>query len=390
MKKALMTLGIVCAIFWPGGEKAECQYSARDRRNPIYRTIVVDTAYNMKGIYIAGWYIDSASLAGLLTGQTLVADTSGGRKRLTAGAGAGGSITVVGDATYTGLSQLDLDTANFNTVQTIIGQLQIALKQDLGVWAQPEFGGVYIQDGGGVYMRQSGGLYTVSLIPSASSVSNAVIQLPSISGVLVSSALTPLSISPTGIISFSGIVPITQGGTGASVAPAAGSIIYSNGVNYLGLSGTNGYFPRFAGSGTPTAYNLFGTANTWTAGQTFNAGVGLSNFTMTNLSYTPALGEFVRQNDSLKVGTTTGQRIFEASKIPTTMFSVIIPSGILPSTTVYIPEAGSTDIQHVVVGGYAPIGNIIMIEVGADSMKFSTNGEEVDQTILKVYKRKRE
>src|SRR3972149_11992477 len=155
MKKALMTLGIVCAIFWPGGEKAECQYSARDRRNPIYRTIVVDTAYNMKGIYIAGWYIDSASLAGLLTGQTLVADTSGGRKRLTAGAGAGGRITVGGAATYTGLSQLDLDTANFNTVQTIIGQLQIALKQDLGVWAQPEFGGVYIQDGGGGYMRQS-------------------------------------------------------------------------------------------------------------------------------------------------------------------------------------------------------------------------------------------
>ena len=57
-------------------------------------------------------------------------------------------------------------------------------------------------------------------------------------------------------------------------AAVDGGIVYGNGngIAYT-PSATTGYFWRAAGSAAPTAFNLFGTANTWTASQTFSAAI---------------------------------------------------------------------------------------------------------------------
>jgi hypothetical protein len=77
----MLPLALVLMAWGSSCNNADTQ-PARDRRNPQYQTIMVDTGYNLKGLYVAGWYIDSASLAGLEAGEALVADTTAGRHTL--------------------------------------------------------------------------------------------------------------------------------------------------------------------------------------------------------------------------------------------------------------------------------------------------------------------
>ncbi len=62
------------------------------------------------------------------------------------------------------------------------------------------------------------------------------------------------------------------GGTNAALVAAAGGLVYST-ASALAIqaAGTDGYFARSGGTGAPTWFDLFGTANTWTANQTISS-----------------------------------------------------------------------------------------------------------------------
>ena len=66
-------------------------------------------------------------------------------------------------------------------------------------------------------------------------------------------------------------VPLNLGGTNANLTAAAGGLIYST-ASALAVqaAGTSGYFARSGGTGAPTWFDLFGTANTFTANQTIS------------------------------------------------------------------------------------------------------------------------
>jgi len=53
----------------------------------------------------------------------------------------------------------------------------------------------------------------------------------------------------------SGVLGVNYGGTGLNAAPAAGSILYSNGTSYVATSGTSGQVLTVNGSGVPTWTN---------------------------------------------------------------------------------------------------------------------------------------
>lgn len=67
-------------------------------------------------------------------------------------------------------------------------------------------------------------------------------------------------------------VPLIDGGTNASLSAAAGGLVYST-ASALAITaaGTSGQFVRSGGTGAPTFFDLFGTANTWSAVNTFSA-----------------------------------------------------------------------------------------------------------------------
>ena len=66
-----------------------------------------------------------------------------------------------------------------------------------------------------------------------------------------------------------GTLGLTNGGTNASLTAAAGGLLYST-ASALAIqaAGVSGYFARSGGTGAPTWFDLFGSANTWTATQT--------------------------------------------------------------------------------------------------------------------------
>jgi len=72
----------------------------------------------------------------------------------------------------------------------------------------------------------------------------------------------------------SGILPLANGGSNANLTPAAGGLVYST-ASALAIqaAGTSGYFAQSGGTGAPTWFNLLGTANTWSALQTFSGGI---------------------------------------------------------------------------------------------------------------------
>jgi len=78
---------------------------------------------------------------------------------------------------------------------------------------------------------------------------------------------------------------LNLGGTGTSATQSQGALpsVASGGNSFTFSSvGTSGYFWRAAGTSPPTAFDLFGTANTWTASQALNGGIsstGTANFT---------------------------------------------------------------------------------------------------------------
>lgn len=66
----------------------------------------------------------------------------------------------------------------------------------------------------------------------------------------------------------SGTLPIANGGTGITTTPTNGGLVYGNGSTQAYTSaGTSGYFWIANGAAAPSAFNLFGTSNTFTATQ---------------------------------------------------------------------------------------------------------------------------
>ena len=90
------------------------------------------------------------------------------------------------------------------------------------------------------------------------------------------------------------LLPLSKGGTNANLTAAAGGLVYST-ASALAIQapGTSGYFAISGGTGAPTWFNLFGTANYWIAAQTIASGTGTtvglfsvaSDTTATGLSY---------------------------------------------------------------------------------------------------------
>lgn len=93
--------------------------------------------------------------------------------------------------------------------------------------------------------------------------------LPDASGTL---ALTTNTTFGSGSVWNGSLIGIAYGGTGSALTATTGSILYGNGTVFTTATGTNGQFMRWNTSGAPSSFNLFATANTWTAGQTFNNG----------------------------------------------------------------------------------------------------------------------
>jgi len=61
-------------------------------------------------------------------------------------------------------------------------------------------------------------------------------------------------------------IPLAYGGANAALTASAGGLVYSTSTTLaVQAAGTSGYFARSGGTGVPTWFNLFGTANTWTA-----------------------------------------------------------------------------------------------------------------------------
>lgn len=67
-------------------------------------------------------------------------------------------------------------------------------------------------------------------------------------------------------------VGLLDGGTGASLTAVPGGLVYSAGSALaISAAGTSGHFYRSGGSGAPTSFDLFGSANTWTGVNTATA-----------------------------------------------------------------------------------------------------------------------
>lgn len=380
--KNILLVSVLIALMVASGY---CQPATHNQNNPKLNSVTAKSQYATDTLKIGNWYIIGAAINAMLSGQTLVADTSGGMKRLIPGAGGAGSITVAGGSTYPGIDRLNLDSF-FVVTQTIAGQANIASIQALGPWSSPEFYQMTTKPNGAIRMfGPNGAKYTTFIAQNSA---GNFITVPTGNGTMVISAVAPFTIDPvTGQLGFSGAWTVPQGGTNSTVLPPSGALFYSNGSAYTGVTGTNNYFVRFGGSGPPTAFNLFDAANTWGAGQTFNAGVSATNVLFQETGYAPSPGDFTRQGDTLRFGTSVGTRKVELSREPVAAQTVSIPSGITPLTTIYMTNAGSKDIWYTVEGGYNPVGSIIIQRVSPDSVRFSTNGEELDQTTIQVYSR---
>lgn len=98
-------------------------------------------------------------------------------------------------------------------------------------------------------------------------------------------------------VHVTGTLSASLGGTGQSNA-TAGSVLYGTGSAFALASGTSGYFMRWGGTGAPTALDLFGTANTWTANQTFNVGTTPANAITIDINALAAAG--TRQSNKLR------------------------------------------------------------------------------------------
>lgn len=79
-------------------------------------------------------------------------------------------------------------------------------------------------------------------------------------------------------------VPLTDGGTNASLTAVNGGLVYST-ASALAITsaGTSGQFVRSGGAGAPTFFDLFGSGNTFTALQNFSGGWVITNTASTSL-----------------------------------------------------------------------------------------------------------
>lgn len=355
MKKTLLALALLLAL----SPRVSAQPATHDQNNPRWKTVTADTLFGTRGWKLpGGWYIDSASIFGLLNGQVLVADTSLGRKRLKPGGVGAGSLVFVRDtSTYNGITQVNLDSF-FVALQTIAGQITLGPPQPLGPWSSPEFAGIYVQPNGGLNFRSPDGLQTGTLYLPFGIPPGVSWKLGTAGGTIVSSAVSPLAISPSGQLGFSGVWGIAQGGTNATVAPGAGTIIYSNGSSYLGVAGTSGYFLRSGGAGTPTFYNLLGGSNTWGGKQTITNALQVDTLfvgTKDSTLYHRGDGKMIRKytgfatfpaNDTITVALTgvttdyTGWAFFRTDPGFSATFVVNCTSGVVTITSRTSPLEG--------------------------------------------------